>query len=254
MMKIRNSILGRAVVTQQFRCFGPKGKAPPSLPYVAPPLLRTPMEVLVERKGTDAFMFGPPSGLQKPHQAHRDYIYPKVGQRMEFLAKKMREQYIREAMYPEVKIFFDPIRERQLEDTMPALHDKMEVATVINGRDEFEDMDLVLPHRVPHTIWRVDHGMVRPYWIRWKEEEIMVTPIELTKHFKTERPVHMEFQRYIPGRPNLLTLPIWPVQEDKSLHFEAGADFRFLVRKIKVWCYNDTWPAVLEINCKDMSP
>jgi len=31
---------------------------------------------------------------------------------MEFFAKKMREQYIREAIYPDVKIFLDPLRER----------------------------------------------------------------------------------------------------------------------------------------------
>jgi hypothetical protein len=34
------------------------------------------------------------------------------------VAKKMREQYIREAIYPDVKIYFDPLRERTLDDTL----------------------------------------------------------------------------------------------------------------------------------------
>lgn len=43
---------------------------------------------------------------------------------MEFFAKKMREQYIRETIYPDVKIFLDPLRERQLEDSLQSLHAK----------------------------------------------------------------------------------------------------------------------------------
>ena len=49
-----------------------------------------------------------------------------------------------------------------------------EVAGCINGRDEFADVDLVFPHRVPFTIRKSDHGMVRPFWVRHNDEEIMV--------------------------------------------------------------------------------
>jgi len=49
-----------------------------------------------------------------------------------------------------------------------------EVAAVINGRDEFDDVDLVFPHRVPYTIRKIDHGMVRPFWVRHNDDEIMV--------------------------------------------------------------------------------
>jgi len=56
------------------------------------------------------------------------------------------------------------------------------VAAVISARDEFEDLDLVLPHRVPFTIWKTDHGMVRPFFIRHNDEEIMVTVKEIKRH------------------------------------------------------------------------
>ena len=71
---------------------------------------------------------------------------------MEFFAKKMREQYIRDAIYPDVKIFLDPLRERQPEDSLQKLHKEKLVAACIDARDEFDDVDLVFPHRTPFTI------------------------------------------------------------------------------------------------------
>jgi hypothetical protein len=125
---------------------------------------------------------------------------------------------------------------------------------VINARDEFDDLDLVFPHRTPFTIKKTDHGMVRPFFVRHNDEEIMVTVNHISEHLKTQVPIFIDFQRYIIGRPNLLTLPINPVQEDKSLHFQAGCLFHYLKRDIKVWCYNDSYPAVIEVNCEDLSP
>ena len=49
------------------------------------------MQELVEMKGEYAFLFGPPVGVEKVRNAHRDYVAPKVATRMEMLAKKMRE-------------------------------------------------------------------------------------------------------------------------------------------------------------------
>lgn len=49
------------------------------------------------------------------------------------------------------------------------------MAAVIKGRDEFDDLDLVFPHRTPFTIKKTDHGMVRPFVIRHNDEEIIVT-------------------------------------------------------------------------------
>ena len=130
---------------------------------------------------------------------------------MEIVAKKFREQYVREAIYPDVKIYLDALRERNLDDTLQTLHKNQLVAACITGRDEFEEIDLVMPHRTPFTITRADHGLQRPFWIRHNEDEIMVTPTRIHDHFRTTEPVLIDFQRYIVGRPNLLTLPLWPV-------------------------------------------
>lgn len=108
------------------RSFGPKGKPPAggagggsvAVEYKAPKPIPTNFEAMIEKDGIDQFLFGPPAGVEKMHNSHRDYMIPKLGSRMEFFAKKMREQYIREAIYPDVKIFLDPLRERQPSDTL----------------------------------------------------------------------------------------------------------------------------------------
>jgi hypothetical protein len=72
----------------QFRPFGAKGKpaaggAPDAAaadagnnPFDKRP--RTMLQELVDKHGVEAFLFGPPSGLTKMQNAHRDYVYPKL--------------------------------------------------------------------------------------------------------------------------------------------------------------------------------
>lgn len=124
------------------------------------------MQTLIKEIGTEPFIFGPPPGVEKAKNAHRDFVAPKIASRMEFLAKKMREMYVRDAVYPDVKIFLDPLRIRQPDDTLQKLHSNQEVAACINARDEFPDLDLVFPNRTPFTIQKAEHGMVRPFYVR----------------------------------------------------------------------------------------
>ena len=49
-------------------------------------------------------------------------------------------------------------------------------------------------------------------------------------------------------------MQIAAVQEDKSLHFQAGADFKFLIDHVWVWCFNDTYQARFEVDCSLLSP
>ena len=115
---------------------------------------------------------------------------------------------------------------------------------------------MVWPWACPYKITRVDHGAVKPWYVEHPEteEEIRVTIQDINYHVKTREPYYMTFQRYIVGRPNLLRLNIAAVQEDKSLHFKAGADFQFLIDHVWVWSFNDTYPARLEVDCSMLSP
>jgi hypothetical protein len=67
------------------------------------------------------------------------------------------------------------------------------VAGCITARDEFDDLDLVFPHRVPFTMKRTDHGMQRPFYVRHNDEEIMVTIQNIVHHDRTKQPIFMEF-------------------------------------------------------------
>lgn len=134
------------------------------------------------------------------------------------------------------------------------MHAEQTVAAVVGERDEFDDLDIVVPWRVPFTIAKAHHGLVRPFVLRHNGEEITVTCSNIRRHFKTHRPVLLEFQRFIPGRPNLLTLPLVHVQEDRSLHFQAGCEFIFIVPEIKVWSYVDDYPGNVEVDCRYLSP
>jgi hypothetical protein len=80
------------------RSFGPKGKPAAgaatgaiAVEYKEPTAIPTNFQAMIKRDGIDQFLFGPPAGVEKMHNSHRDYILPKIGSRMEFFAKKMRE-------------------------------------------------------------------------------------------------------------------------------------------------------------------
>lgn len=77
---------------------------------------------------------------------------------------------------------------------------------------------------------------------------------DIERHAKSNDPHFVTFQRYIVGRPNLLKIAIYPVQEDKSFHFQAGAMFNYYVKELYVWCFTDTYPARLEVDCQDLTP
>jgi hypothetical protein len=52
----------------------------------------------------------------------------------------------------------------------------------------------------------------------------------------------------------LLNIKVLPVQEDKSLHWQAGCNFQYLVKDIWVWCFLDVYPAIVEVDCSELSP
>lgn len=127
---------------------------------------------------------------------------------------------------------------------------------VIHGRDEFSDVDLVWPWRTPYRCTRSEHSYVRPWYMIHPEteEEIRVTCQNIDYGIKNKKPYFIEFQRYIVGRPNLLNLNLVPVQEDKSLHFVAQAEFKFHLKNLWVWCFSDVYPGRIDVDCSHLSP
>lgn len=171
----------------------PAGKSaggPPAAP-AAPPveIMKAPFERLIENN--QEFIFGPPPGINKVVGPHRDVLIPKLAGRMEIYAKKLRETYIREGIIPDDKIYIDTLRKREPEDTIEKCVTNKTIASVIEGREEFPELDLIFPWSVPHLIKRTIHNSVRPFYVRHEGEEIRVTVKQIDRHFKREYPFFM---------------------------------------------------------------
>lgn len=126
----------------------PAGGAP-AAPPVPEVIQKTALEQLVEAKGSEMIL-GPPYGTNKSYHGHRHAAIPKIAPRIEVYAKKLRDMYFREGVLPEYKTYLEANRLRQPEDTIERLIENKEIAAVIEARDEFEDVDLVFPWRVPY--------------------------------------------------------------------------------------------------------
>jgi hypothetical protein len=151
------------------------------------------MEKLVD-SGAE-FIMGVPPGANKAQNVHRDLIQHKLEPRINLYARKLREMYHREGTIPQQKTYIDPVRVRQPTDTLEAVAQEKLVPAVIHGREEFDDLDLVFPWRVPFHIKRSEHSMVRPWYLRHPEteEEIRVTCSVINYHEQTRLPFFMEF-------------------------------------------------------------
>lgn len=98
--------------------------------------------------GTE-FIMGPPPGLNKTQNAHREAIQHKLEPRIELYARKLREMYFREGTIPTEKTYIEVLRERQPLDTLEACKIEKVIPAVISARDEFPDVDLIFPWKTP---------------------------------------------------------------------------------------------------------
>lgn len=62
---------------------------------------------------------------------------------------------------------------------------------IIEGREEYPDLDLVFPWRTPHFVERDEHTFVRPWYVKHEGEEIRVTVKEIKRHYKNQDPLLM---------------------------------------------------------------
>ena len=204
----------------------------------------------------EEFPLGPPPGLNKIINAPRASLLHKLEPHIDIYARKLRDMYMREGSIPQVKSYLNPLRMRQPTDTLEECKKEKVMPGLIHGRDEFSDIDLVWSWKTPHRVTRSMHSFVRPWYVIHPEteEEVRVTCKHIDYGVQNKLPYFIEFQRYIVGRPNLLEIPIVPVQEDKSLHFDAGATFNYHVKSLWVWCFNDNYPGRIDVDCTFLSP
>lgn len=74
------------------------------------------------------------------------------------------------------------MRARRPTDKIDDLVENKEVACVVEQREEFEDLDIVVNAKDIHRLKRHSHWRVRPFKLIHDDEEILVTVKEIIAH------------------------------------------------------------------------
>lgn len=89
------------------------------------------------------------------------------------------------------------------------------------------------------------------FYIKHGNDEIQCTLIEKKRHFAHGFPYKVNFQRFINGRPNLLTLPIkMSAQQLNPLIRDLNFDFTQHFHEVQVWTEHDEFPPLIEIDTR----
>ena len=69
------------------------------------------------------------------------------------------------------------------------------------------------------------------------------------------QPIKIEFNRFIPNRPNLIKFHLEPVATVKN-PFIQDFDCEWLqyINDVSIWCYNEDYPKVIEIDMRLVTP
>lgn len=99
------------------------------------------------------------------------------------------------------------------------------------------------------------HGKVKPFYLKNGNDEIRCTLIKKDRLPTQDTPVKVRFQRYIVGRPNLLTLPIKLTNKFYNPYVGSlDVELAQYYHEVDVWCTTDDYPPILEIDTRLITP
>ncbi|KRX07887.1 Ribosomal protein L25/Gln-tRNA synthetase, anti-codon-binding domain [Pseudocohnilembus persalinus] len=154
-------------------------------------------------------------------------------------AKKFRKQTLDSPILQRNKIYVPPKRFRQMDDHLLALKAKGECTGILEGREEFEDLDLVFDSKQIFGLRRKKDPYTQSYYMDINGEEIRFTLKEIYTH---------PF-----GRPNLLEMPLYFKPTLNNVRLNRGADFEFKMDSISVISYNSDYPTRIEIDPSNLT-
>lgn len=173
---------------------------------------------------------------------------------LEIFSKRLRKIVLDRTILEKQKLIVPSIRLRQTEDTLEKLRNSSLCAGVINARDEFEDIDLVFQNRQINVLKRRKDANVQSYYLRVGDELIRCTLDSVKVHYVHNWIIQAKFNRYIPGRPNLIYLPLKLQHNYENKFINKGADIALKYEGLWVYSYNDEYPAALEVNPTTATP
>ena len=190
----------------------------------------------------------------KTYGVHRDFVIPKIDSHFDSYAKKIRDVQLRQRYLPPEIITFRNLRNRTAVDTIEHCRENNEVPVMVIKRDEWsEDAHYVGDKSIAFTILKADNNHCRTYCLDTGAEPIRVVLHRVLEHDWERYAMRVEFHRFIVGRPNPITVPIFPINESSCLGYMAGAQLRFNVRSLDLWTYTDKYPPRLDIDCSQMT-
>ena len=87
------------------------------------------------------------------HYGSRNHLFQsRAGNKMEFWAKKTRQMYLLEGCFQAQKHTIPVLRLRNPDDSLSQLRLKNEIACVVEGREEFPDLNFVAEKINVHNI------------------------------------------------------------------------------------------------------
>jgi hypothetical protein len=179
----------------------------------------------------------------------------KAMNKTEFLAKKMRHMYLISGDFCTNKHILPVKRVRTNEDSIFGLLKQDEIACILEGREEFPDFHFVLDRKFVRSFNSKPHWKVKPFYLQHGNQETRCTVIEKARLPTYETPYKMRFQRYIVGRPNLLTLEIKFVGRELNPYLrDMDIEFAQYFNKFDIWTVNDEYPPLLEIDVRRVFP
>lgn len=193
--------------------------------------------------------------ISKAYGFHRDFLIPKLSNSLDIYAKRVRELQLRQRYLPAEIEVINSLRKRNPGDLMEELKNNRELPVVVLKRDEWaRDQHYVGPWKLATHIARTDIGYCRQFELNIENEEpIRVVLSQIVIHPIQRYPLRILFNRFIPGRPNPIKIPVIPVNENQCNDRNLGANIEQMIKELDLWTYSEIYPPQIHLDCSHLT-
>ncbi len=203
----------------------------------------------------DALLPGVEKYFNKTYGLHRDWIIPKISNNLDLYAKKVRELELRKTYLPPEIEVVSGLRKRQPGDLIEELNKAKELPIVILKRDEWaKDFHLVGRKRLAQHLAIADAGYCKQLELDYGEgEPIRVVLQTVVVHPMQRYPMKIYFNRFIPGRPNPIRVPIVGMNENQCNDRLMGANVHQVLTELDLWTYSEIYPPQIHLDMSHLT-
>ena len=181
------------------------------------------------------------------------------------LEADMLKRKFRQLRKLRTEIDFDNIPEihaitRTDKDTMRNMRLYKRVAGCVRARDGFPELNIHHPERSLHSIYRdmkyIASG-TQPFMLSIDDDSdyFMVTIEDIHMHeFHPAWPMLAMWNRFIPGKPNRMTMRVVIDDYEKSEAKWRGGRIQLIEDYVDVIVYTETWPKVIKVDLNEIVP